>query len=220
MPRSVRVWCGLCWRRGSLPRRSRGTLSSTRAPCRPGSTEPRAADAQAAGGLNESEREELRRLREETARQRKEIAELEMDRDVLPSSLPPTNPAWSLAIHRCRPSGRRSTGCARPVPFVASFTQRTTGRLKATTPPRSRSTRRSRPSTSTPPLRHPRRGRPEDRHLDHWLLQHPPQAQRRRRATTGTVRTDHQPEARCSPFTDSNRIDEDSTLSAYSSEWL
>ncbi|MEW2581668.1 transposase [Streptomyces syringium] len=45
------------------------------------------AAAEAGGGLNESEREELRRLREETARQRKEIAELGMERDVLKRSV-------------------------------------------------------------------------------------------------------------------------------------
>ncbi|MEU5307070.1 transposase [Streptomyces noursei] len=44
------------------------------------------ADAEAAGGLSESEREELRRLREENARQRKEIVELGMERDVLKRS--------------------------------------------------------------------------------------------------------------------------------------
>ncbi|MFE3526521.1 transposase [Streptomyces sp. NPDC059161] len=45
------------------------------------------ADAEAAGGLSESEREELRRLREENARQRKEIVELGMERDVLKRSV-------------------------------------------------------------------------------------------------------------------------------------
>jgi transposase len=45
------------------------------------------AEAAAAGGLNESEREELRRLREENSRQRKEIAELGMERDVLKRSV-------------------------------------------------------------------------------------------------------------------------------------
>ncbi|WP_030689568.1 transposase [Streptomyces sp. NRRL B-1347] len=45
------------------------------------------ADAQAAGGLDETEREELRRLREENSRQRKEIAELGMERDVLKRSV-------------------------------------------------------------------------------------------------------------------------------------
>jgi transposase len=45
------------------------------------------ADAQASGGLSESEREELRRLREENARKRKEIAELGMERDVLKRSV-------------------------------------------------------------------------------------------------------------------------------------
>ena len=39
------------------------------------------------GGLSESEREELRRLREENTRQRKEIAELGMERDVLKRSV-------------------------------------------------------------------------------------------------------------------------------------
>ncbi|MBD0694140.1 transposase [Streptomyces sp. CBMA123] len=45
------------------------------------------ADAEAAGGLSESERDELRRLRDENARQRKEIAELGMERDVLKRSV-------------------------------------------------------------------------------------------------------------------------------------
>ncbi|MFF4410830.1 transposase [Streptomyces sp. NPDC001404] len=45
------------------------------------------ADAEATGGLSESEREELRRPREENARQRKEIAELGMERDVLKRSV-------------------------------------------------------------------------------------------------------------------------------------
>ena len=45
------------------------------------------ADAQARGGLDEPEREELRRLREENTRQRKEIAELGMERDVLKRSV-------------------------------------------------------------------------------------------------------------------------------------
>jgi transposase len=45
------------------------------------------ADAEAAGGLSESERDELRRLREENTRQRKEIAELGMERDVLKRSV-------------------------------------------------------------------------------------------------------------------------------------
>ncbi|WP_370269758.1 hypothetical protein [Streptomyces sp. V4I8] len=40
-----------------------------------------------AGGLDESERGELQRLREENARQRKEIAELGMERDVLKRSV-------------------------------------------------------------------------------------------------------------------------------------
>ncbi|MEY9997252.1 transposase [Streptomyces sp. V4I8] len=44
-------------------------------------------DAEARGGLDESEREELQRLREENARQRKEIAELGMERDVLKRSV-------------------------------------------------------------------------------------------------------------------------------------
>jgi transposase len=45
------------------------------------------ADAEAAGGLSESERDELRRLREENARQRREIAGLGMERDVLKRSV-------------------------------------------------------------------------------------------------------------------------------------
>ncbi len=45
------------------------------------------ADADAAGGLGGSERDELRRLREENARQCKEIAELGMERDVLKRSV-------------------------------------------------------------------------------------------------------------------------------------
>ncbi|MFH9355795.1 transposase, partial [Kitasatospora sp. NPDC017646] len=45
------------------------------------------ADADADGGLSESERDELRRLREENIRQRKEIAELGMERDVLKRSV-------------------------------------------------------------------------------------------------------------------------------------
>ncbi|MET8626293.1 transposase [Kitasatospora sp. NPDC004669] len=45
------------------------------------------ADVEAAGDLGESERDELRRLREENARQRKEIAELGMERDVLKRSV-------------------------------------------------------------------------------------------------------------------------------------
>lgn len=45
------------------------------------------ADAEAAGGLGVAERDELRRLREENARQRKEIAELGMERDVFKRSV-------------------------------------------------------------------------------------------------------------------------------------
>jgi transposase len=45
------------------------------------------ADAEAAGGLNESEREELRRLREENKQLRKENSEIGVERDVLKRSV-------------------------------------------------------------------------------------------------------------------------------------
>lgn len=47
----------------------------------------RREDAEATGRLGESERDELRRLREENLRQRREIAELGMERDVLKRSV-------------------------------------------------------------------------------------------------------------------------------------
>ncbi|QCX82445.1 Transposase (plasmid) [Streptomyces sp. YIM 121038] len=45
------------------------------------------ADAEAVGGLNESEREELRRLREENKQLRRENTEIGMERDVLKRSV-------------------------------------------------------------------------------------------------------------------------------------
>ncbi|MFC4517582.1 transposase [Streptomyces ehimensis] len=45
------------------------------------------AAAEAAGGLDESEREELRRLREENRQLRKENTEIGMERDVLKRSV-------------------------------------------------------------------------------------------------------------------------------------
>ncbi|MEU5431715.1 hypothetical protein AB0H73_39865 [Streptomyces olivoreticuli] len=45
------------------------------------------AESEAAGGLKESEREELRRLREENKQLRKENSEIGMERDVLKRSV-------------------------------------------------------------------------------------------------------------------------------------
>lgn len=87
----VRVRYGLCWRRGRRRRWSRGTCDDLgvhegtlqtwvhRAKAR--------AAAEAAGGLEESEREELRRLREENRQLRRENTEVGMERDVLKRSV-------------------------------------------------------------------------------------------------------------------------------------